>query len=92
MTTRYASTISANVLDRLKLWTIENLVATDTPPDNMRLAGLYFSAIVKCCTSVWRPSHLKDSRMTLHAFDTQTWAKWRMSAKVFYHFHNCRQE
>jgi hypothetical protein len=89
---RYVSIGSASALGRWKLWAVEYFMAADAPPDDMRLAGLYFSAIVKRCTSVGHPGHLKDSWMTLHAFDTQTWAKWRMNAKVFHHFHNRRQE
>ncbi|HET8813636.1 MAG TPA: hypothetical protein VFM51_01605 [Solirubrobacterales bacterium] len=46
----------------------EDRMGSDTPPDNVRLAGLDFLAVLEGRAAIIGPSHLPDSRMPLDPF------------------------
>lgn len=51
-------------------------MGTDAPPDDVRLVGVDFIAVLEGRAAVIGPGHLPDSRMPLHAL----YAKARMKA------------
>src|SRR5215469_13111855 len=65
-------------------------MATDAPPDDVRLAWARFWAVFEGRASILLlPGHLEDAWMPLDCLDAQARSKWLAVAQIDDHLANC---